>query len=175
MRQIIRDKLERLDEEREKMYEAVEHLSEKELHDHSYGWSIIQVFVHLHEAEVGSVLYMRKKMQAGSRMKDYAFGNRLRMSLSKAFLQSSIKWKAPKYIAQPEGTHSLQEVQEMWAKTRDLTKTYVKEYPDELLNKAVYKHPFAGRLDLVNAIDSMTYHQRHHMHQLKRIKRKIGK
>ena len=175
MKQILHDKLSRLDEEREAMYQAVEELTEQELHDSSYGWSVIQVFSHLNDAEMGSLLYMTKKMQAGSKMKNYSSGNKLRMTLSKVFLQSSIKWKAPNYISNPEGDFTFSEIKDKWEKTRKKTKQYVNEYPEELLNKLVYKHPFAGRLDLANAIDSFTYHQRHHMHQLKRIKKKIGK
>lgn len=175
MKQHLQHKLERLDKEREEMYQSVEQLSEEDLHDESYGWSIIQVFSHLNDAEAGSILYMSKKMKAGTGMKDFSFGNKLRMTMSKAFLQSGLKWKAPSFISNPVGDYSFDEMKEKWEKTREQTKQYVKAYPKELIDKAVYRHPFAGRLDLANAIDSFTYHQRHHMHQLKRIKKKIRK
>jgi len=175
MSQILQEKLDQLDQEREQMYGAVAHLSDDELHEQSYGWSIIQVFSHLNDAEVGSILYMKKKMQAGDKMPNFSMGNRFRMSLAKLFLQSSIKWKAPSYIGDPEGKFTLEEMKEKWGLTREKTRAYVKEYPDELLGKAVFKHPFAGRLDLSSGIDSLIYHQRHHMHQLKRIKKMVEK
>ena len=120
-------------------------------------------------------MYMKKKMQAGQGMKDYSLGNRIRMTISKGFLQSGLKWKAPKYISSPEAKYSLSEIKDLWEKTRAETRTYAESYPEELIKKAVFKHPFAGRLDLANAIDSFTYHQRHHVHQLKRIKKTITK
>ena len=174
MKQLLKKKLDRLDIEREEMYESIAHLSEKDLHNNVYGWSIIQVFSHLNDSELGTIAYMKKKMQAGDNMKDYSFRDKLRVLLSKAFLQSSIKWKAPKYISSPEGKYSLSEMKEMWAETRKKTKAYVDEYPKNLMNKAVFKHPLAGRINITNAIDSMTYHQRHHRYQIKRIKKKIG-
>ena len=66
-------------------------------------------------------------------------------------------------------------IRDEWTKTREAIKNYVEEYPDKLLSKAVYKHPFAGRLDLESAIGSFIYHQRHHIHQIKRIRKKMGK
>ena len=175
MKQILKDKLDRLDKERVEMYRFVEHLSEEDLHNTAYGWSVIQVFSHLNDAETGSIAYMTKKMQAGDKMQNFSTVNKLRMSLSKALLQSRLKWKAPKYISNPEGNYTFSEMKAKWDETRKKTKSYVSEYPEEFVNKAVFKHPFAGRLDLANAIDSITYHQRHHMHQLKRIKKEISK
>ena len=175
MNPVLENKLAQLDREREAMYQTVAELSEAELHDQAYGWSIIQVFAHLNAAEIGSVNYMRKKMQAGDQMKNFSIGNRLRALLSNGLLKSSLRWKAPKFVSNPEDQHTLEEMKALWANTREETKTYVAEYPEKYLAKAVYKHPFAGRLDLARAIDSLTYHQRHHMHQIKRIKKVLGK
>lgn len=175
MKQILQDKLSRLDSEREAMYQSVEELSEADLHNPIYGWSIIQVFSHLNDAEIGTVQYMLRKMQAGDKMPEYAFGNQLRLALSKALLQSNLKWKAPKPVSNPEGEYSLDEMKQLWQETREDTRKYVEQYPEKYLKKAVFKHPFAGRLDLAGAIDSLTFHQRHHKHQIKRIKTLLDK
>ncbi len=166
-------RVDKLDYERESMYAFVEGLTEEELHDDTYGWSIIQVFSHLNDAEFGSILYMRKKIQAGSSMPNFSFLGKLKMTFIKGLLQTNLKWKAPSFISEPNGSYTFDEMKQKWEETREVTKKYVSEYPNELMNKAVYKHPLAGRLDLLNAIDSFIYHQRHHMHQLKRIKDKL--
>ena len=175
VKQPIFNKLELLDAETEMLYRMADGLSEEDLHDHSYGWSIIQVFSHLNMAESGSVRYMKKKMQAGDEIPQISFLGKFRFLLTKGLLQSSLRWKAPKVVSQPKGDLSLKEMQETWAETRKATKQYVETYPEHLLNKAVYKHPFAGRMDLAGAIGSFIYHQRHHMHQIRRIRKKIGR
>lgn len=173
MKQPILDKLKILDEETNDLYELVQDLNEEDLHNQAYGWSIIQVYSHLIMAEAGSVNYMRKKMQAGNKLNNYSPLGKMRYSFLKRILQSSLKWKAPKVVSMPRENYSLEEIKTEWAKTRELTKKYVDEYPEDLLAKAVYKHPFAGRLDLEGAIGSFIYHQRHHKHQIKRIRKKI--
>lgn len=167
--------LELLNQETQVMYESLKDMAEEDLHDQRYGWSIIQVFSHLNMAEFGSLRYMNKKMQAEDKMPEYAISHKVRYFLTKRLLQSSLKWKAPKVVADPKGDYSFQEMKEIWAKTRSMIETYISEYPEKLLSKAVYKHPFAGRLDLDGAVSSFVYHQRHHVHQIKRIRKEIGK
>lgn len=171
----ILEKLEKLDRETEDLFTLLSGLKEEDLHDSCYGWSIIQVFTHLNMSEAGSVMYMRKKMLAGDQMPDYTLLGRLRYFFTKRLLQSSLKWKAPKVVSSPEGNYSLQEIKDKWSKTREMTKSFVEEYPVDWLKKAVYKHPFTGRLDLEGAIGSFIYHQRHHVHQISRIRKKIGR
>lgn len=175
MREELYHKLEILEQERGQIMQFIDDLNEEDLHDNSYGWTIIQVFSHLNIAESGSIMYMKKKMQAGDKMPEFSFLNKIRLSLAKRLLQSSLKWKAPKVVGNPNGDYTLKEINEKWSKTRDTVREYVDEYPEQFLKKAVFKHPFAGRLNLSGAIDSFIYHQRHHEHQIKRIKRKIKK
>ena len=175
MKQSILEKLQQLDKETAHLYELADGLNEDDLHNQAYGWSIIRVYDHLKFAEQGTIGYMKKKMQAGDGMPNFSFNGRLRFGLTKALLQSSLKWKAPKVIANPEKDLTLDEIKAEWAKARKYTRKFIEEYPDELLNKAVFKHPFAGRLDLSRAVDSIIYHQRHHMHQIKRIRKEIGR
>jgi len=168
------EKLKRLNQETLELYQLLKDLDEDQLHDTAYGWSIIQVLSHLNMAELGSIMYMKKKMKAGNNLPDYAVLNKIRFMFLKGLLQSSLKWKAPKPVANPKGDYTYNEIKEVWIKTRTIMEKYIKEYPGELLSKAVYKHPFAGRLDLEAAIDSFIYHQRHHIHQIKRIRKKIS-
>lgn len=173
-KQPILEKIEKLNKETENIYSSLEGLNEEDLKNTSCGWSIIQVFSHLNMAEWASVLYMKKKMNAGDKMPSFSTMSRVRYSFTRGLLQSSLKWKAPSVVSKPNGNYTLEQIKEEWANTRKMTKEYVEEYPEELINKAVYKHPFAGRLDLAGAIDSFIYHQRHHVHQIKRIRKKIG-
>lgn len=174
MNDLLQNKLDRLDKVREEMYASVASLSEAQLHDKAYGWCVIEVFAHLNDTEAGTIQYMSKKMKAGDKLSNHTFSNKIRMKLSNLVTDSPLRWKAPKFLSAPDANYTLSEMKERWEATRNATKTYVQTFPDELLKKAVFRHPIAGMQDLYGAIDSMTYHQLHHMRQLKRIKKEIG-
>lgn len=174
-KQNIIDKLENFDVSTKKILKDLSHISNEKLKEKSgNGWSILQVFSHLNEAEEASLNYMKKKVQAGDKMEAMGFLNNVRMKLTNMALSSSLKWKAPSYISSPHEPVSLEEIENQWLKTRKSIADFVADYPEEYLNKLVYKHPMGGRQDLSNAVDSFIYHQAHHLHQIKRIKKKLA-
>lgn len=174
MKESLHRKLEILNQETEQIHASLAGLSEENLHDTSYGWSIIQVMSHLNMAEGGSLMYMKKKMQAGDDMSEIGLGNRIRLFFSRYFMQSNLKWKAPAVVSKPKGDYSYNEIKEKWTDTRNAFKDYIDAFPEQYLNKLVMKHPLSGRLNLGGALDACIYHQRHHVHQIKRIRKKIS-
>lgn len=173
MKHHIFEKLKRLEVDTQKVFASIEHLDEEQLKDATYGWSIVQVFEHLNQSETMSLVYMKKKMQAGDAMAIGGAMNQLRMRLTNLALKTSLKWKAPAYIAYPEQS-TLEDVTMRWANTRKQINTFVEAFPEHWLNRLVYKHPMGGRQTLEKAVDSFIYHQQHHVHQIERIKKRIG-
>lgn len=173
MKETIQKKLHRLNADTANLHVILAEIPEEKLNDQSYGWSILQVLSHLNDAETASLKYMQKKMQAGDKMKVFGTFNRMQLWLSNHLLQSALKWKAPSYISTPP-QYSYIEIKEKWAQTREAIGSFVDEYPDQWLNKLVYKHPIAGRQNLNGAVDSFVNHQIHHLHQIKRIRKKIN-
>ena len=112
-KQPILESLETLNEETQAIYSSMENLTEEDLHNTAYGWSLIQVLSHLNMAEFGSLRYMSKKMQAGEGMADYSAGHKVRYFLTKGLLQSSLKWKAPKVVSDPKGDYTFQELKDL--------------------------------------------------------------
>lgn len=162
-----------LTEETDRIFSSLESIEVSKLQKRGKGWSIIQVLSHLNMAEALSLQYMKKKIHAGSKMGKVNFVNSIRMSITCGFLQTGLRWKAPAYISKPNGDYTLDEIRSEWNSTRSLIQKYVDDYPDDLLNREIYKHPMAGRLSLIQAVDSFIYHQRHHVHQINRIKREL--
>ena len=174
MRKTLENKLAKLNSETEGIFEKLQLIELNSLQKNGKGWSIIQVLSHLEMAESASLGYMKKKILAGSEMGRTKALYKFKMEITNLLLQSSLKWKAPSQVSNPEGSYSLDEIREKWKTTRSSLKDYINEYPEELLDKAVYKHPMAGRQGLEQAIDSFIYHQRHHMHQIKRIRKELN-
>lgn len=175
MKQNIIDKLEELEESTNQLLADLAYISKDKLSEKSEkSWSLLQVLSHLNSAEKASLLYMKKKVQAGDEMGTIGLMNNLKMKLTNMALATSLKWKAPSYIANPKEPESLKEIKTIWMKTRADIMNFVNDYPDKYLDKLVYKHPMGGRQDLSNAIDSFIYHQKHHLHQINRIKKNLG-
>lgn len=175
MKQNIIDKLKVLDESTRAIFSDFSKLSDEQLHARSgKSWSLIQVLSHLNQAESSSLMYMKKKIQAGDKMAEIGFKNHFQMKLTNLALSSSLKWKAPSYVANPPEVSGLKEMETIWMGTRNEIMKFVEEYPEKYLNKAVYKHPMGGRQNLNNAIDSFIFHQKHHEHQIKRIKKSLA-
>ena len=170
----IENRLALLARETEEIFADLTVLDAEMLQKKGKGWSVIQVLSHLNMAESLSLSYMKKKVQAGEKMARIGVINNIRMWVTCGFLTTGLKWKAPSYISQPDGNHTLQEVSDLWTSTRKEIGRYIDEYPADLLDRAVYKHPMAGRLSLMQAIDSFIYHQRHHVHQIRRIRKELG-
>ncbi|MEO9482221.1 MAG: DinB family protein [Ekhidna sp.] len=173
MKKAIHEKLKRLNADTANIYASLEEIPVEKLSDTAYGWSIIQVLSHLNSAEKASLKYMQKKMQAGEGMKNSGATNALRMWLCNGVLKSSLKWKAPSYVSKP-ASYSFEEIKSKWAETRASIEAFVDDFPEEWLNKLVYKHPMGGRQNLDRAVDSFVYHQIHHVHQINRIKKQLG-
>ena len=175
MKKEIENRLLLLTEETDKIFADLESIEASELQKKGKGWSIIQVLSHLNMAETLSLQYMQKKILAGSKMGKVSIVNTIRMSVTCGFLQTGLRWKAPSYISKPKGDYTLNEIRKEWNSTRSQIRQYIQDYPDDLLNREVYKHPMAGRLSLIQAVDSFIYHQRHHVHQLNRIKKELSR
>lgn len=136
-------------------------------------WSVVQVLHHLADSERGSLLYCMKKINAGSQMPDAHFTNDLRMRLFNLFLYTPIKYKKPQVIQEPDENLNYPDVCIHWYNTRESWHKFLASYPDEYLNKAIFKHPVAGRISLKSTLWFFEAHLRHHEYQIDRILKNI--
>ena len=136
-------------------------------------WNILQVLDHVKNAELGTLIYIKKKLKYGG-LKKTNWSAGIRKNLMNSINNSPVKFKMPKILPQPNAANNLDEVKEDWGKIREQWNKQLDEYPEEHLDKAIFKHPIFGRFSLLQAMDSMISHQNHHIHQINRIKKKMG-
>lgn len=133
-------------------------------------WNMLQVAQHLMKAEVGIVQFMQKrtpipasftaKVQAAARSK-----------VLTTVLRSSKKIKAPKVAGISElTTIPYKQIVHDWAVQREALWQFLAAFPPTQKDYLVFKHPLAGKLNIVQTIDFMTEHIRHHLGQLQRIR-----
>jgi len=131
-------------------------------------WSVVEVIAHLVKAETGTLNYLRKKLEVGGHRKADTWSG-LRKALLNIALALPIKFKAPKVAQLDKGTDlSYAEAVLQWDQVRAaLRKEYTKIEP-KLIGHDLFKHPFAGKLNLEQSTSFMHSHMSRHIGQIDR-------
>lgn len=134
------------------------------------GWSALMVLEHIITSETGTLEYIRRKTQAPA-LEIESTGEREAASAQMLFsaLRSQERWSAPDILPEPSGKFSLAQLNYGWNGNRTLWVNTLKAMDPEYLNKAVFKHPRAGRMNLDDTIEFLTLHIVHHRYQIDRI------
>ena len=134
------------------------------------GWSAIQTLHHLILVEENSLAYLHKKLSFNPKFEKPGLSASIRLFLLRIALFSPIKFKAPKSTAPeiiPE-TENLSKTKARWQEIRWKWVDFLENIPPELLDKAVYKHPRAGRLSWLQTITFLRLHLDRHRGQILR-------
>jgi hypothetical protein len=133
------------------------------------GWSAAQVLFHVVTVEELSLGYVRKKMLAGSALPRAGWGSRLRCAAVQAVLASPLRRKAPPATAEVPAYQDLQACGQRWEAVRRGWHELLQGLPPELLDREIYRHPFAGRLGMRDTLRFLQAHLDHHARQIERI------
>lgn len=132
-------------------------------------WSLAQVMDHVIYSEASALAYCKKKMLAGDNMPNASILNTLKIQIYFWALQTKLRFKAPKPISNPKNDQSLAEIKAYWDQTRAEYASFLESYPDSYLNKAVFRHPLAGRIKLSEMLRFLNTHVINHQFQIARI------
>ena len=126
-------------------------------------WSAFQHLEHLILVETASINYIAKKINFASKVKDAGLKNKLRFSLLKLyFVFPIIKAKAPTTVANVPNESDLVSIEARWKKKRQSLIDILSLVDDHMLPKEFFKHPIAGKLNLLQTLDFLTTHLNHH-------------
>lgn len=155
---------------RERMMALLAGVPEERLRRHpSPGkWSAAQIVDHLATAESRSVDYIRKKTLDPSAVPPAGVMCAVRSFALVAALASPFRFNAPAVVADTPDDPSPAEAAERWARTRAAIRSIIEELPEDLLRKALFRHPSAGRLNMSQTLDFMIAHVKRHTKQLRR-------
>lgn len=146
-------------------------LTEEELHWKASPeeWSVAQVLDHVIFSEQSALQYCAKKLQAGDQIPDATLWNTWKIRIYFWALETKLRFKAPKQISKPANDYSLEELTSRWHQTRTDYRSFLSDYPEKYLNKAVFRHPLAGRIKLSEMLKFLNVHIVHHHYQVNRI------
>lgn len=134
------------------------------------GWNMLQVMEHVITSEVGTLEYMMKKTQAPAAEIPVAGAESATGSaqLNRA-LKSEGKWKKPDVLPDPTGAQSFDNMAAYWENLREKYRAFLDDLDPAYFDRAIFKHPFSGRLNLYQTVEFLTNHLVHHGYQLARI------
>ncbi|MCP4204665.1 MAG: DinB family protein [bacterium] len=133
------------------------------------GWSAAQVLAHVILAERLSLGYLRKKIQRPDLIPRSGAAGAIKSRALGLFLRLPFKVAAPARSADVPETGELTALARDWSEARAEWQDFLEHYPAELANKAVYRHPVAGRLNLEQTLRFLIDHLRRHTGQIERL------
>ena len=171
MREELQKRLDQLDKQRRALLEELERLTAEQM-AFSPGpgkWSILEVIEHLviSEREIfNCVPEQPQKGQGISRLR-----NHISYILVVVILKLGLPVPVVSHEMEPEGGSSLNELHQQWDENHLWLRSFLEEMATEDLERAVFCHPVAGPLTLVQAIHMDRLHLNTHLRQIKRNKR----
>lgn len=134
------------------------------------GWSAIQVAHHLILTEELSLQYVKKKLSFNPKLEKAGPDSWVRLQVLKLYLGAPFKFKAPDAVGDQSlpGFTSLADTRARWLKIRQDWADFLEQLPTELLDKAVYRHPFAGRFGWPGMLIFFRHHFNRHRKQIHR-------
>ncbi len=136
-------------------------------------WSIVEVIQHINRSEYLSFRYIERQLDDPSKAKKTGLPNAFRSRALNTVLWSPFKWKAPGLVSKFEEEYTYDEMVALWNLTRTNLEKTLNAIPNELLKHTLFKHPYAGHLNVYQMLNFMHYHLQHHVKQINRIKKTV--
>lgn len=161
----------KLENSRLQLFAKLEKKDESELNFHpgKDKWSMIQVMHHLIITEQLSIGYINKKLTYRTNIKKSGFGAAIRFFALKSMLRTPFRFKAPKIVSEVPDNGNFNQVKDQWDQTRKELRELLDNLPEEFLNKNIFKHAIAGKMNICQTLCFMEEHFKHHVKQIDRI------
>lgn len=133
-------------------------------------WSVGQILTHLLTSERLALVYMKKKVLGLEIAENSGFFDNLKMQVLKVSQRIPFRYRAPQIIVDNTPKElPLEEVVLEWNQIRSELKNLAESIADKSSKKKIFKHPFMGRLNLIQGLTFIHEHIGHHWPQIKRL------
>ncbi len=170
----ILDKWRRYEEQVDALLNTLEPVSEGDLNaiPAAGGWSALQTLHHLIVTEELGLKYTQKKLHHEPNPENIGLNHRIRSAMLQIYLRLPFAFKAPPVVsgeALPERS-TLADTAARWRHIRSAWRQFLEQLPEGLLDKAVFKHPRAGRMGWLDLIAFyQTHFERHRKQALRAV------
>ena len=129
-------------------------------------WNAVQILNHLYLSEARSLAYMRKKLPEIEAQFNTGFKQRYRSFLLNFFLNTPLKFKAPRGFGEMPEDLEYEKVRDAYLETRKDIHEVMGELSEKNLNRAIMKHPRIGKINAVQTLSFFKSHFNHHRRQI---------
>lgn len=166
----IEKQFKQLEQERRNLFNELKNYSDEVINKKpsSDKWSVAEVIAHLITAEEMSLKYLSKKIQDTSKEKPEGFKHKYRWILVQIVFNFNIKFKAPEIVEPKMGYQSLANLETKWSDIRNQTLQLLQKLSDDEVNKTLWKHAIAGKLNLHHMVQFFGVHYNRHKKQIER-------
>lgn len=167
----IKLKIDKLEKSRKDLFSELENQDESALifKIDKNKWSSIQICFHLVKSEQLTLIALNKNFDKRENLKNCGAAGFFRSSALSLALKSGIKFKAPALLSNMPESYDFSELKKKWESIRISLEKYINNFPEELLNKAIFKHPIAGWLNLNQTVNFLQDHFDHHKAQVTKL------
>jgi uncharacterized damage-inducible protein DinB len=171
MHQYFQEYFNNLTKDKNYLIESSTKLAEDELNtSHAEGkWSIGQILFHVIKVERITLISLQKYIKELENLEEATTKNVLSSQLLKRAMQSDRKFKAPDIVANVPERVTLSELSDKWNQIRNKLNLILDDFPQSAENKLVFDHPYAGKLNIIQTLDFLVEHLRHHLRQIENI------
>ncbi len=137
------------------------------------GWSAAQVISHIIYAESGILRMIQKRMAEPECLRDASFKTALNCTALGMAMWSPIKIATPDGVKEDVEGGTQAELRARWDAVRADWGAFIDDFPAELHNKTVARHPVAGAMTLDQVLRFLKQHLRRHGKQIDRTLRAV--
>jgi uncharacterized damage-inducible protein DinB len=137
-------------------------------------WNVLQILDHIILSEKGTLGYMMKKSRSGWQELPKSAHEHEHSSLKLDHaLSSSERWQAPSVLPDPSDDRPIENVVSYWYGFRQKLDAFVEQLDPEFYERQIFRHPYAGRLNLFQTLSFLTKHIDHHTFQIERLSKSM--
>lgn len=136
-------------------------------------WSIVEVIEHLVMAEENMLEQLTGATSATTLDPQERSAKNYHIVIK--VMTKDIPVDVPDESMEPHGQIALEELLERWNDTRQKTHAYIDGINSDDADNLVYRHPFAGPLDMAETLRFIDVHFDNHMRHIDTIKARINK
>lgn len=165
-----------LENQRKQLFQLLSGYNADQLHqaEKQGAWSVIQVINHLLASEKGTELYIRKKTQKPELIPNTSLIAPIKILALRGAFSMRLKFKAPKQLGVVSNEDTLEDLEALWNKSRSSFHQLMEELPVEIQQKALFRHPIVGRINMNQTLEFFDFHYRHHLKQIHRILKTVA-
>ncbi|MBI3219304.1 MAG: DinB family protein [Bacteroidetes bacterium] len=171
MNKTLAKHFESLEAQRAELLTSLHRLTADRLNYHSEGrWSINQIIAHLIAAEKLSVAYLQKKVLAINEVDNTGVYEEIKMIGLIISQRLPFKFRAPRVVVENTSrSTSISDLEKEWSSSREELRQLLEKVTDDQINRRIYKHVRAGKLNIQHALIFFREHIIHHYPQIKRL------